>query len=470
MTAAGDSSGAIAALLERWLPHQRWFAGKGRSFSVADIQDAGTLTTDPASELTLVTVRYDGGGADVYSVPLLYLPDVDEHLEHVHVGVLEDPDGGPPQHVYDALHVKEVTGAWLRGVAESSAADGVTFRGTSGAAELDVEAPSLVSTAEQSNTSLIFGDAAILKVFRRVEHGRNPDIEVHEALEALGSRHVALLLGWASARWAAPDGTVGTGDVAMLQEFLRSATDGWALAQISVRDLFAEADLHADEVGGDFAGEAYRLGTATAETHQDLARVLPAGSYGPAELARLAAAMRERLTAAVTIAPALAPYETALVAVYDRLAVLDVAVPTQRVHGDLHLGQVLRTSQRWVMLDFEGEPAKPVAERELLDSPVRDVAGMLRSFDYASRHQLVDHPSDPQIAYRAEEWATRNRDAFCAGYVAGGGQDPTEPSALLAAYEADKAVYEVAYEARNRPSWLPIPLAAVSRLAEGATP
>ncbi len=206
----------------------------------------------------------------------------------------------------------------------------------------------------------------------------------------------------------------------MLQQFLRTASDGWDLALASVRDLFAEADLHADEVGGDFARESYRLGVATGEVHHTLRESFPTVEWGTDDLKRLADAMRERLDAAVGVVPELAPYADALRATYDAVEAIDVPVPVQRVHGDFHLGQTLRTVRGWKIVDFEGEPAKPLADRVLPDTPWRDVAGMLRSFDYAAHAVEADVQADshePQIAYRAAEWAQRNQRQFLAGYV-----------------------------------------------------
>jgi maltokinase len=463
---------ALRGMLEAWLPGQRWFPGKGRPFAVVGLTALGILTEKPwRSDIWLVRVRYpDDGSTDTYQVPLVRRPHPADQVAHVLVGETPDPDYGGQSWWYDALHDKEVTGAWLAGIEAGRSEESLTFTPGPRVEGLPLEATSLPISGEQSNTSLIFDDAAILKVFRRLDPGRNPDIEVHEALSRLenGARHVARLLGYVSGRWTGDDGAEERADLAMLQEFFRTATDGWELAKISVRDLYAEGDLHADEVGGDFAGEAHRLGAATAEVHADLARALPTSALGRAELARMAAEMRGRLDRALATVPQLTDYATGLRSAFDALGAHAAGVPVQRVHGDYHLGQVLRTSHRWVVLDFEGEPAKPLSQRTDLDSPLRDVAGMLRSFDYAARHQLADHPYEPHLSYRADEWAERNRDAFCDGYVDGGGQDPRADGVLLRAYEADKAVYEAVYEARNRPSWLPIPLASLARLTEGA--
>jgi len=453
----------LVEALHEWLPKHRWFPGKGRAFDVADVQSTDWLREEePRTRIELVSLRYADGVVDTYQVPLEYRREPAEHLAHAFVGEIDD--GGQRLWVYDALHDKEVTGAWIRGMHDEKRLDRVRFRRERATHDFPVDEASLVIGAEQSNTSLVYGDAVILKVFRRALAGLNPDVELHHALAEAGSTDVAALLGWLEGSWTDPvTGERVSGTLAMAQEFLRSATGGWELALTSVRDLYAEADLHADEVGGDFAAEAHRLGAATASVHADLARTLGAGELTPEDLATVAKGMRERLGEAAAAVTGLAEHADALAAAYDDLASYDGLVQVQRVHGDLHLGQAMRALSGWKIIDFEGEPARPLAERQAPSSPLRDVAGMLRSFDYAARHLLVER-SDPRLEYRAVEWAERNREAFCDGYAEASSRDPRADPVLLRAFETDKVVYEVLYEARNRPSWLPIPMAAVERL------
>ncbi|HEX2362886.1 MAG TPA: aminoglycoside phosphotransferase [Jiangellaceae bacterium] len=450
---------AVVELLPGWLPHQRWFAGKNQPVDDVRIA-AATRLRDSAPELWYLLIEVSQGvTSDVYQVPVSFRDQPDDRLEHVLLG---EVDG---RFVYDGLHDKDATAELLRRFEAQDQLDELMFH-TEPEARLPVGEPSLVLTAEQSNTSLAYGDVALLKVFRRLVPGVNPDVEVHDALTRAGCEYVAPLLGWLDGAWTNRSGERREAGLAMLQEFLVTATDGWALATTSVRDLYAEADLRADEVGGDFAGESERLGVATAEVHACLADVLPARHLTDAEVRASAARMRQRLDAAVGIVPELTPFVAPLAEAFDDFAELDDAVDAQRIHGDYHLGQVIRTVLGWKLVDFEGEPEKPLAERVALDSPVRDVAAMLRSFDYAARHLLVvDHAGSGQIAYRADEWAERNRSAFCDGYAKSAGRDPRDAAILLRAYEIDKVVYEAVYEARNRPSWLAIPLAGAERLA-----
>ncbi|KRF15396.1 hypothetical protein ASG90_11865 [Nocardioides sp. Soil797] len=459
----------------------RWFGGKGRAFSVTGTRRTGILpVTDggPRVAIDLAEITYDDGDHELYQVPLAFRDEPDDRLAHALVGVWDDPDFGP-SHVYDAVHDKDAMGQWLSAFAHAGAEAGTGAGADAGSIaasrrdllvfhrlpghELDLTAHSTLFSGEQSNSSVAFGDDCLMKVFRKVTPGVNPDIQIHHVLTEAGSDHVAGLYGWLDTVDEASDAII---QLAMLQQFLRTASDGWELAQTSVRNLFAEADLHADEVGGDFAAESNRLGVALAETHHMLAEAFPTETFDQVGLAALAAAMQNRLAEASEVVPELAEHATRLQEIYGHLVSLD-DVRVQRIHCDLHLGQTLRTVKGWKIVDFEGEPAKPLAERLLPDSPWRDVAGMLRSFDYASAvvqraFQGSDDTGARQRAHRGTEWTERNRNAFVTAY-AGRALTPDE-QLLLAAYEADKAVYECVYEARNRPSWLTIPLAGLARL------
>lgn len=438
----------------------RWFGGKGRTFEVTDVRDidlAEGVTT------TVVTLTYsDGpGGAtttELYQVPLVAYDEPEERLGHALVG---EWDG---RLHYDAVHDREAMQRWLESFAAATMdLPNGAFHRTS-EHEFDLGTHSTLFSGEQSNSSVAFGEDSLMKVFRRVTPGQNPDIEIHEALTRAGSTHVAALYGYVAAEDLR---------LAMLQQFLRTASDGWDLALASARNLFAEGDLHADEVGGDFAAEAHRLGAAVAEVHQVLAEEFPTR---PLDVATTARGMDERLTAAVTVVPELAEHRGTLAGRFDAVAGIadGGGQRAQRVHGDLHLGQTLRTSRGWKLVDFEGEPAKDLAERRLPDSPWRDVAGMLRSFDYAARAVARDFSGTEdevaQIAYRSEEWVTRNATAFLDGYAEQRDQPlSADDLALITAYVVDKAVYEAVYETRNRPAWVDIPLAALRKLATGTT-
>jgi maltokinase len=455
----------LTPLLPPWLGRQRWFGAKGRPIDGVEVVSATTLTdVEPRLDLLVLAVSFaDGTPTQHYQLMLGRRDDARGELEHMTIGRIGSCNA------YDALWDHAASAWLLEAIRAGRSVGDVRFVSEPGA-ELAPPGPGRVVGAEQSNTSVVFGEQSILKLFRRLNPGMNPDLELHRALRSVGSNEVAALQG---AIEGVLDGQPAT--LAMLQDFAGNSADGWAMALASVRDLFAEADLRADEVGGDFAGEASRIGETVAVVHAELAEALGTAERDPAELAGV---WHARLDAALAEAPALAPHADAIRALYDAVAQRPEPVRTHRVHGDLHLGQLLRTPQGWLILDFEGEPAASLAERRRPDSPMRDVAGMLRSFDYAAFYQLLatdahtfagDRPGPPPLLWHAKEWTARNRDAFCDGYAVQAGVDPREHGPLLRAFELDKAVYEVVYETRSRPTWLPIPLSSIARLTSGAT-
>ena len=436
--------------LATWLVKQRWFAGKGRTVhDHAVVADTEIIPGDPGLRHLIVTVSH-GATSDCYQLFIGSRARLPARLRHARIGTQSGLQ------IYDGLHDTALTRTLLDAIVDDRTVGALRFCRIPGA-EIEPGLDSLVLTGEQSNTSLVFGESAIFKVFRRVTPGPNPDLEVASALAKLGSSHIAEPYGWVETRM---DGA--TTVLAILSRYLRAASDGWSLAATSVRDLYATEGARAAEAGGDFAGEAERLGAATAQVHQDLAEAFGRSELEPEAIRELAEQMYRRLDIAIATVPELARYADKIGDAYSHLAKLIEPTPAQRVHGDYHLGQVMRTQTGWVVLDFEGEPASPLAQRRARSSPLRDVAGMLRSFDYAARHQLLTHPDAASLAPKASDWVRRNSDAFCAGYAAAGGLDPAENSVLLRAMLLDKAVYEVIYEARHRPTWIPIPLESIA--------
>ena len=436
---------AMNVRFDRWLPTQRWYAGRGRDLS--DVRPSSVFPLRDGLDLVLLDAAYSDGTTSRYQV-LVRWADDDGSTGPAVIG----SDGA--RTAYDALY-DPATAQFLLTLIDRSAEIGPLRFVKEPGAELPVHAEGRVIGAEQSNTSVVFSDVAMFKVFRQVTPGINPDIELNRELARAGNRHVARLLGAVETTLDGEPYSLG-----MVTEFAANSSEGWDMATASTRDL-AAAD-RPDAAGDDFAGESHQLGGAVASVHQALATAL-----GTATEPFPVGTLVDRLDAVADLVPAVAQYRTAIEQRYRHLTGASATV--QRMHGDLHLGQVLRTPQGWLLIDFEGEPGQPLTERRRPDSPLRDVAGMLRSYEYAAYQRLVersgpDDGPDDQLAARARGWVDRNCAAFCDGYAATAGEDPRSAADQLAAYELDKAVYEAGYEARYRPSWLPIPMASIARL------
>ncbi|MET8949088.1 maltokinase [Streptomyces sp. NPDC004542] len=447
----GQLLASFDPLLREWLPRQRWFAGKGRPVT-GFTPVAATELLPPDGRLGLyhllvrahqpATLGSPTQPGDCYQLLIGVREALPPRLAPALIGHVEDgPLAG--RTVYDALYDTRPAEMLLEAL-RSQARVGVLRFERDPRQEIREGLVARLMTAEQSNTSVVYGDTFILKLLRRVVPGVNPDLEIPLALAREGCARVPAPTAWLHAEL---DGGSDSYVLGVLQPFVRGAGDGWELA---LRELAK---------GEDFVADARALGRATAEVHTALARALPTVTLGHSQLRVLVDGMMERLTAAVQAVPALGPYETGLRSAFEALAGLAAEGRTwtaQRIHGDLHLGQCLRSpSGQWSLIDFEGEPARPLAERRMPQPTVRDIAGMLRSFDYAAH----------SVSPAATDWARACRAAYCSGYTEVAGTDPRTDPVMLRAYETDKAIYEVVYEARHRPDWLPVPLAAVHRLA-----
>jgi maltokinase len=443
---------ALAAALVDYLPRQRWFAGgeaEARDLSITSVR---VLRGSEWPALVQVVVQArtapgpDSGpppSAASYQVILGLRPvdSRDAFLEGKPEAIISELDVDLGRALaYDAAIDPDLSVAVLHHMAPEEQVERARYLG-----------------ADQSNTSVVFDERLIMKLFRRLSDGPNPDAEVTRALVDVGFPNVAEPV----AEWREDDH-----DFALVNRFLVGGTDGFVLALLSLRDLY-DRRCPPGEAGGDFAFDARRLGAVTAELHLALAKAFGTAAGGSATWG----ADMETHLARVRLEGVDVEQVRG---VYRRLAEVGEPGPAVRVHGDYHLGQVMRTDAGWFVLDFEGEPDRPLDERRRPTSPLRDVAGMVRSLHYASQVALAEWgvEVDDELVALAEAWEHRNRVAFLAGYLGTEGvsevlpADDADRRLVQAAFELDKAVYEVGYEQSHRPDWVHIPLTAVQRILE----
>ncbi len=467
----------LPGAFDDWVGRQRWYRANG---SRARLLPIGMFRLiDPLGEAEIETHFIEDVSrvpAVLYQVPLTYRRRALPQLSAALVGVIRGRDGdvfaydGPADPAY-ARALLELIGSDGRAAPTAGSPGGATGVGLSPAVHSRVLGCRAIP-GEQSNTSVILtltldagGDreAAIYKLFRVLAPGENPDIELQQALKAAGCRRVPELLGYVSGTWSSRESgdtaAKVSGHLGFLQEFIADAEDGWSLA------------VKAAAAGEDFSGQAFSLGAATAEVHELLAATMGTEESSSAAIRRITDGMRKRLETALAEVPELLPFRDAAVAGIETASVGEWPA-VQRIHGDLHLGQVILSADRgWLLLDFEGEPLKPLGDRSTRDLCLRDLAGMLRSLDYAA--QAAALAAAPNRVGGSDEqgqaslgWGENARRSFLAGYRSRSGTDITRFETLMAALELDKALYETIYESRHRPAWLPIPLTAIRRLVK----
>ena len=430
-----------------FITSRRWFASKTREVTQAHVLDTASLHEgEPELQIQLVEIVFDTGTHEMYQL-LTSGKELD---------ALADP-----RHVRELVHM-------IRGGITVPGGEGVLeFRALEGFGSLGTELTSArLITSEQSNTSIVFDEELILKVFRRLEPGVNPELELLRFLTERGFENIAQLGGWYAYVGKPLDATLG-----VLQQYIRGGRDGWELA---LDELETQPER--------FLTRLKRLGQVTGAMHAVLGSDSSDSTFSPEDpstesLALLTATVDEEISRIFVELPedveALDPIRGRGEEVRESLALLSHAGSfgkTIRTHGDLHLGQTLWSpdANDWVLIDFEGEPARSLAERRRKRSPLRDVAGMLRSFAYAvSAVEILCGAAAP------EGWESRARDEFLKGY-----NETADPSLLpagdaafarlLTVFELEKAVYELRYELNNRPEWIHIPVAGILRMLEAA--
>ena len=460
--AAGDAGALPPDELAAWVSAQRWFSSKQRDVAEFNVLDLIVLReADPVVAIVIAEARFGAGTHELYQVPIAVRPRSDGW----DAGVISSTS----MHVaYDAL-LDEAAGAALAArFGDATAIDrpsGCVRFHWDGALAAPPERPAMRAIdAEQSNTSVVLDERLVLKVFRRIEPGINPELEMLRFLASHDFTNIATLAGWYSYSGELMDATLG-----IMQRFVPDARDGWELAL----DSLAAADRS-------FLDRLSELGSVTGRMHAVLASDHSDPDFAPEEPAEesvslLTATIDEQIEQMFLDLPdgepALAPIAGRGEEIRDHLSSLShngVGGRLIRMHGDYHLGQTVHGPDEWVILDFEGEPGRPLVERRRKRSPLRDVAGMLRSFSYAAAAAVL-----LRDATVPEGWEAEARERFLEGYTAE--VDPAVLPAgtssihnLLAIFELERAIYELRYELNNRPDWVPIPVTCITRLLEQA--
>jgi maltokinase len=454
----GLVDGISLETLGAWIEDRRWYASKSRHISAVEVDESAQVADRPPLLLLLVETKFASGSHELYQLPLTFLPasaadgrtTVGTSGELVALDAVADPD-----------LMRDLVRRLEEDFSLDTEEGQFRFRHVPESGPLMSEAAARPIGVEQSNSSIVFGEKTVLKVFRRLEPGINPELELLQFLTSHGYANIAPLLGWYEYEGRSFSATLG-----VAQRFFADATGGWELAL--------------DEIGSDPEGllnELGALGAVTARLHNVLASDANDPAFAPEEpsaeaLSLLTATIDEDIERIFVRLPddeRLAQIAGRGQDVRERIAArtqIGLGGRAIRTHGDFHLGQTLRRPDEWLIIDFEGEPARPLYERRQKRSPLRDVAGMLRSFAYAASATEIMR-GQPAPA----DFEDRARRAFLEQYFST--IDPALlPSGeaairnLLSIFELEKAIYELAYELDNRPDWLPIPVAGIARLLE----
>jgi maltose alpha-D-glucosyltransferase/alpha-amylase len=513
--------GNVRTLIERdllvpFLQRQRWFGAKARPVRAARFVDWGLLRRAPQPLFfTVVEVEFVDGGRDRYSLPLTICSQADTQALRERAGhaVVANITGARKGVLFDAWLDDRFARTLLEAVARGEhirtrlglirAMHTTRFADIRGTEDL---APRRLA-AEQSNTSIVFGDRLIVKLFRRLEPGVNPDFEIGRHLtERVGFKRVPAVLGAFEHAGIAETPTT----LAMMQELVESQADGWTHATDEIRRFYdavqsrtppaqnhsmfdyarlasLEPPAIARELIGGYLDTAERLGRRTGEMHTALASDASDRAFAPEPfttedlnaIRTAAAAEAQHAFAALEAQPTLGPELLARrQEILDRIhrgSALEFTASKIRIHGDFHLGQVLWAEGDFYILDFEGEPVKPIDARRAKASPLKDVAGMLRSYSYAAHAALFAYTTARPDAFEqlqkwAQVWETWTAGAFLRGYFATTQEalfvphNEAQRDELLGLFVLEKALYELNYELNNRPDWLRIPIFGIRRL------